>query len=411
MLQFSYLKTAIGEKTEKTKNIFVLLIIFIFAVGAPIVINDLFILFIFFLSLGLFILKKKKIDPIAIFIIFVWILINLLAAVNFHRTFDSYTFAGFIIKLLYPYFILKVVGGDIWEKLEKVVFVLTIISIPIFIFQLFFPDLFFSLSQYFSFMTRNEQRMMRGWYAGIYMFSAWAPNRNSGFMWEPGGFAFVLVLFLTYRILKYGIIIDKRNLIYIIALGTTFSTMGYFVVTIIFIMYILKERKYKYVMIIAPILFIYGNAIFNLEFLAPKVSAYVANMNKLTNPTGYEYLKYNRFGYFIYALKATTIYPWGYGIFSPNYDLLYGSQIEGVGTISGIMIYWGWIGVIFFIYSIYRFTKLIQFNYNFLVIVITTIILIFAFFSNPLEKSPLLYLIIFSPFIFKNKILNTYAER
>jgi hypothetical protein len=98
-------------------------------------------------------------------------------------------------------------------------------------------------------------------------------NRNSGFAHEPGAFAVFLNFALFINYIKGKSLFYKRNIVYIAATITTFSTAGYLSVFIILIMYLLKG-KYKFISIFfIPLIFFYSLKMFNeLEFLGGKIN-------------------------------------------------------------------------------------------------------------------------------------------
>jgi len=51
--------------------------------------------------------------------------------------------------------------------------------------------------------------------------------RNSGPFWEPGGYAVFLIIALIFNFIRTSKIIDKKNIIFILSIITTVSTMGY----------------------------------------------------------------------------------------------------------------------------------------------------------------------------------------
>ena len=389
-------------KNDFLENFLILLIIFITA-NASSLLTDSFILVISIFLGFIFFLKRYKIDKIIIIVIIYFLFINLISFYYNKTTFNKITFLGFILKIIYSYFLLKIIGENIFYKLEKIIFLLTLISIPIFIIQFFFPSLFYSLSNILNFITRDEQKKIGGWYVIFYMFSAWFPHRNSGFMWEPGAFAFMILLGMSIYFSYYGkIIINKRIIVYIIALILTFSTMGYLALFLLLTYYFVQRKKFIFIIFALPFLVPLLKQFFLLDFIAPKLNLYFHTLGNYYNVRGAEYIKGSRFTYFLFAIQQTLIWPLGYGIVpSKNMFHSFYSMVNGVGTISKILIYWGWIGIIFFVFSIIKFYKVLfnKFDNN---IIIVSIILLIAFFSNPLEKSPILFIILFYPYIYRN---------
>lgn len=389
--------------SENAQYFFILLIILISANSLKII-TDEFIIGVFIFTLFLFLLKKRNIDTIIIYLFCAWGIINLVSFIFNRTSFDIWTFTGFIVKMIYPYFILKLVGETFFEKFEKVVFALTVISLPLYAIQILLPGVINSFTPIFKNITSEEILHSGGWYSIIFRFNASSELRNSGFMWEPGAFAFMILLALLFRIMKNGLVIDKRNIIYIIALITTLSTMAYLGIAILLLAYSIKSKNVIAILITIPVVFTYFSFVSNLSFMLPKMQDYLSTLDQSYTPGGKEYLKVNRVAFLLFILQESVLFPLGYGIVPSKYmySEFFGKALEGVGTIANLLLYWGWLGLIFFIRSFYKYFKCLQIERDGVLLLFAAIILILAFFSNPFEKDPIFYSIVFYPFIFKN---------
>jgi len=389
---------------DKAQYFFVSLIILITA-NCLSILTDEFLLGVFLFTFSLFILKNKEFDIIVLYVLSAWIAINIISYGINKTSFSAWAFTGFIVKIFYPYFILKLVGVKFFEKLEKIVFILTCISLPFFAIQILFPGIINIFNPAFRNITSEEMLSGRGWYGIIFRIDGSAPFRNAGFMWEPGAFAFMLLLVLLYRILRSGSKLDFINIIYIIALLTTFSTMAYLGIAVLLFAYAANSKKIGVVFLTIPLAFLYMGFVSDLDFMFPKIQNYFFTINRSYVPAGQTYLKVNRVAYILFSFRQSLSWPFGYGIVPSKY--MYSeynrTMLEGVGTIAKILIYWGWIGLVFFITAIYKLFKILQIKTNRAFLLLAVLILIIAFFSNPLEKSPVLYSIVFYPFIYKKK--------
>lgn len=385
------------------RDTILILIIVLIVANASILSTDNFLLGIFILSSVTFLLRRYFLDPIVFYVVATWIAINYASYLFNETSFDWYTFMGFTVKIIYPYILLKLIGPQFPFRLEKIIYSLTIISLPIYILEIAFPDLFASLATYLNFITQEEQKQAGGWYIFIFMHSAWSESRNCGFMWEPGAFAFMILLGMSIRFMQYGMIkFDKRITMYIIALLTSFSTMGYFGLFIILTAYIIQQRKLIYLTLLLPLFAPVIMEILQLDFLLPKISTYFNQLDVIYNPENQSYLKVNRFSYTLLAIQQSLAWPFGFGIVPSKYILKeHSTEVLGVSTLANILIYWGWLGILFFFYGISKFYAIIQTTKNNALLYACIISLAFAFFSNPLEKSPILFLILFYPFVFK----------
>lgn len=407
-LNLNHTKTS--QLTTKAQYFFIYLIILITA-NCLAIITDWFLMGLFLLTFMIFALEKKKFDKIIIYILSAWLCINFISYIINQTTFSTWTFTGFIIKMLYPYFIVKIIGDTFFEKLEKIIFILTCISLPLFTIQILFPEFCHMFNSLFKNITSDEMITKNGWYGIIFRIDGSATDRNAGFMWEAGAFAFMLLLALIYRILRFGLIIDLKIAIYTIALITTFSTMAYIGLAILLIAYITSSKKVGILFFTIPLVFLYINFVKDMDFMLPKINNYILTLGQSYTPEGQYYLKVNRIAYIMFALEQSLHWPLGYGVVPSKY--MYtdynNTALEGVGTIAQLLIYWGWIGVAFFISAIYKYLKNLQLRTDHKLLISGVVILIIAFFSNPFEKSPMLYSIIFYPFLFKNKLLKKYV--
>lgn len=99
--------------------------------------------------------------------------------------------------------------------------------------------------------------------------------RNSGCAWEPGLFAVMLCIAILFNIFQNKkVVFNKRLIVLVVALITTFSTTGYIMAIIIFAGYYLFSKKisfaqrYIYISIIA----VGSIYIYNLPFMSGKIS-------------------------------------------------------------------------------------------------------------------------------------------
>jgi hypothetical protein len=103
-------------------------------------------------------------------------------------------------------------------------------------------------------------------------------HRNCGFMWEPGAFAAILALTLYINTFKLGDnILSRRNIIFIVALLTTQSTMGVLSLMIpvglVLRDIVLKNRTYQQlsVVIIPTVIIVFALVFTKVDFLYAKM--------------------------------------------------------------------------------------------------------------------------------------------
>lgn len=137
----------------------------------------------------------------------------------------------------------------------------------------------------FPLSIENDSRTMDG-YNVLYLF-CWNNDpsslfpRNAGFSWEPGRYAIMLALAILINLYHKGIsFLDNQNLFWLlISLVSTRSTTGFLIVIVVFLYFIVKKIRFKYifvgVILLIPIIYV----ISNIEFLGDKIIAQIDSLN------------------------------------------------------------------------------------------------------------------------------------
>jgi hypothetical protein len=339
-------------------------LIFIFAArSASFLESRIFIIIAFTLSLFLFLRKSNTFDRSIIILMGLWTLINIVAYLQFDNIPDVplINFLSVTARYLFPYFMLKIYKGNYVDSIERIIFTLAVISLPIFAIQVLFTNYFYAVAPYLNAITVTEQKVQGGWYVGFYMFNSWDTFRNSGFMWEPGAFAFMLILGLLIRLHNNNVTFDKYVVLYGIAMLTTFSTMGYIVLIIIILSVTIRIRNLLVYLTVVPlILFIVSEYILELDFILPKIESYFDNVQTVQR-SGHlsgEILRVNRFGILYFAIEESIKWPFGYGVFDDTPAILiYNERISGPSTYADLLLRWGWLGLVLFVWAVFRFTN------------------------------------------------------
>jgi hypothetical protein len=382
---------------------FVLLTIFILftAGGSTLVESDILLVFVFISLFVTFLYRKLNFGKGIFKIIIFWGVINILSVgfINKGQNISILTFVASIIKISMPYFLVKLIGINFFDKLIKYVYYLTLISLPIFVLQLVMPSLFYSLSGYLNFMTGEAHKMYGNWYVFIYMFTTFHLTQNAGFMWEPGAFAAVLIFGIVYRISTNGFIIDKYIIVFFIALLTTVSTAGYLAIAFIILAFLLKKGKSNYaILFMIPVAFYFAYNFYNeSEFLSGKIDKYL----ELGADTREGTLRVSRLGIAIITLESSLHWPFGNGVIDSSYILQNYGEVEGPNSLATILHQWGWIGLAYITYILYKFIRLLPTsNYSIFLLIAFLIVL----FSNPFGFRYLVYSIPYYMFSYSRNL-------
>ncbi|MDC3105304.1 O-antigen ligase family protein, partial [bacterium] len=158
----------------------------------------------------------------------------------------------------------------IFNSFERIIFIFTKISLFFFSWQNLHKNSFISIFSFFDF--NNGESINNIVYTMHHRSISGELNQNSGFCWEPGPFSCFLALSLTIYLLKTNFKLDRRVLIYVIAILTTFSTTGYLCLIIIICMFIYIKYKNRFFLFLSPIVLTLSIlTYFNIEFLNNKI--------------------------------------------------------------------------------------------------------------------------------------------
>lgn len=174
----------------------------------------------------------------------------------------------------------------IFSLYHDVVYYLCIISIIFWSIQQIIPEYLSFLFQFLSFSepgsinvesniifyTINSPEFTEGSYK--IDFGSISLFRNSGFAWEPGAFSvFInLAIFINLIITNFNIKGNRKLLILILALITTFSTTGYGIFMLLILFYIYnKDNTYR--TLVLPFIILIFIYILYLDFMLEKVIA------------------------------------------------------------------------------------------------------------------------------------------
>ncbi len=210
---------------------------------------------------------------------------TVISAVYFLKNgaFDAVTFLGFFLKIQLAFFCREICQEHFPKYFVNIVFVWTCITLPLFAFQLINFDLLYKLNSTFIEVSTGNEPISSS------LFFAMVPiheTRNSGFMWEPGAFAAVLVITVYINTFHVGeSLFSRRNGILIAAILTTQSTMG-FLSLLIPIGLVMREAIVEHKamrqisVFLVPLLFvIFGFLFTKLDFLAAKIIDQFVNID------------------------------------------------------------------------------------------------------------------------------------
>jgi hypothetical protein len=396
----------------KTKNSFFydfIILILIFNISQASVLNSRFVPF----ALGVILIvinffKNKKYNRSFITLTAIWLGINLLAAVLLTGNIPILRIIIDTVNLLFlPYLLLSLIGMRFWKRFESIVYLLTLISLPLYALNIIFLDFFNSLWPFFRAITSESfGEIYPYWTSFFYVNAIGDPSntlmRSSGFMWEPGGFAMIIIWAIIYNLRNNGNKFDKKIIVYIIALITTFSTAGYLAIIFIVMSVYLKRLTLPNLIVISVLMVFYFTYVYKLGFMSEKINSYIVGYqdNELIYDKEGGYIKVNRLRGAYYDFQETLKFPIGYGVINKSDISATKVIIYGTNGLGSLLVMWGFPIFIYLMVLIRRYInvigpdkiKLIPSN-----LLLTSLLIIF--FSNPISHNVLIYLIFFTPLV------------
>ncbi len=247
--------------------------------------------------------------------------------------------------------------------------------------------------------------------------------RNSGPMWEPGGFATIIVLAMYFEFLSNNFKITKVVIVLLLGILITFSTTGYLLTFILGFVFLINSIKHKsakvklsfYLTIIPAFIaasvfvFFSSDIMYNkIQFLLADQLSKVEDMQHVQDLDLDAKFSLGRFGSFIVdiqSIKDNLIFGRGY-----DDDNFRHGSFDSFNLTNGLSNYTarlGIVGLIWLLFSLKKSGKLIEIalsgenrNNNILIIIVPLIA-----FSNPVLFTPLYLMLsfLFVPFkILKN---------
>ena len=348
--------------------------------------------------------RERMYNNTLIYIFGGWVVINILASIFLGENIAFYQFIGKMVLIYTAFLILSYIGKEFWDKYEKFLYILVIISSGFYILSLLVPSFFENLTSIFRPFTNEvfyrKESQQHYFYSFFFVFKGGDTiYRNNGFMWEPGAYAMLLNILLAYNFSKNEVLFNRRNVLYILALITTFSTAGYISLFILLLLFLFKDQNI-HIKLIAAILGILAISwLLNVDFLLPKIERFIQSAQEgSVAHQGYRDLyEANRILSFKLLFDKFILFPLGWGCVQDNSSYMALNQIVTVNGIGNILVTWGILGFCFFMFSIWLF----YFNCSKsnLTASILFILVAVSFFSNPIENNILLYILSLSPYL------------
>jgi hypothetical protein len=213
------------------------------------------------------------------YIIFIYTIWNILQYLIFKRIDATYSLFGYY-NIIIAYIIISVFKTKIFFLYEKIVTQLSIVAIIGWVLMIIIPNILGHLIDIIKF-PNSENEILRGniiifsmTNSGIYNdIESFGLTRNSGFSWEPGRYASMLVIALYFNLARTRFQFKMNNGLWIllIALATTQSTTGFMSFSILIAFILINQNKSKlfYLAFIIPLAIM----TYSLPFMGDKLNS------------------------------------------------------------------------------------------------------------------------------------------
>lgn len=348
----------------------------------------------FFYAFWIFYKRRLKFDREILVIIFIYISLNIFYLFTFGKN-DFILSFYILIKLIYAYFTIKIVRASFFSIFEKILYNLSIISLFLFLIQLWNYEFLFSiigwLQNNISYLEYRNDR-----FANLFVFTLESHGsifRNSGFAWEPKGFANFLVLATIINLLSNNFKVNRRLIIFVIALISTTSTTGFLILFIILpIFFMLNSDKSKSVVILSFLVLNIFIA-FSLDLGYEKIKKEILGRNEyielLEDTREFEARSLGRFPSFIVDFKDFLRRPiFGYGFNPDQRTQSEFTKLVRVNGLSDLLVTYGIFGFGLICIANYKSFKKYLSYYRVKGGVFIMLMLIFIYFASNLTSHP-----------------------
>lgn len=308
-----------------------------------------------------------------------------------------------ILKYSFPYYVIKLTGFKFLTYYRKVLYVISIISIAIFVLVTLFPGIEIYLTG--TIAPFFEEHSKNGYYTYapniiIYTFNEHA--RNHGPFWEAGGFGVFIIIALIFQMIEKKRLFDKYGVVFILAAITTFSTATYISLAFLISIYVIRMRNKNFRMLLIPVLFfVIFKVYYSAEFLRNKIAT---NYDVVSGH--YQDRVANRFTSVLLDLNKIVENPlFGNPQNTGERYTVYSHRNNGLSSMAveyGIVYF-----IVFFILIFKAFKQMLMINFKWdPIIVLSFMVAIMAvYFGQVLTDKPMLNLLALIPFVLKRFIL------
>ena len=216
-----------------------------------------------FFALYVFISRRKKNNEFYLITIFILSCIIVLQTYIFDY-FDIKTQLGLFVRWTFPFIVVMVVGKKLPEYYINIIYYFAIISFIFFIPSVLVPGFEKYLLQKWApiFNQAVSKDSIYSYNPNIIVYTIKTDAgirfsnyfRNSGPFWEAGAFAGYTIIALMFNMITTKKLINKKNIIFLLAIASTFSTAGFLGVSVLLFSYLVILKKDRNGWLMVPII-------------------------------------------------------------------------------------------------------------------------------------------------------------
>ena len=374
------------------------LLIFILFISADANLFEIhFVMFILLFICALIIFVKRGLELQLNIILFICIYLSSL--LFYYLDFgwiDVLLSLRMLMIFLLGYMAARILQSDIFILYEKIIFILSIISLIFFVIQLLFFNELYNLvctpQHFFPFM-----KFSNGPGGNIFIFTVQAKDiagtRNAGFAWEPKGFGNFLIIAIISNVIHNKFKLNKKLIIFIITTITTFSTTAYInLFFLIPIFYLLNINK-VYIVLFIPLIILLTYIVLQIDFMQKKILSEWKGRYEyktlLSDSRIFEARSLGRVPGMIVDFKDFEKKPiWGYGLQRKERTQSIYTKLVRVNGLSDWLTTFGIVGFIFLILSYFIGFKKYLYAYDLKGAGIIVLIIMVIYFASNLITHP-----------------------
>jgi hypothetical protein len=269
-------KVDIKRQAGKKRIDYFLLYLLVGMGTMPFYTGNEFLFFFLLTTMLMFIYEKHSIEKFIIYYSLFFFIIFMTQAI-YYSVFEPWKVLAYMSRIIYAYFVFRILGKNIGKYYVNIIYVFTIIS-----FLFYFPTLFFptavnsflesiaEIVNYFQLNPPGRTHIIIYTFGEEYSetsgFVSSAIPRNSGPFWEPGGYGVFLILAMIFELVEKKKFFTKKNIVFLLALITTLSTASFVALFVLIAFYlIMSDNSFKALYIGSLIIIafvVYANAFF-----------------------------------------------------------------------------------------------------------------------------------------------------